>query len=552
MPTITLSKSLLEKSIGRKLPLDKLKERIAYLGTDLDKVENDEIVVEIFPNRPDLLSQQGFGRALASFIGAKVGLKSYEVKTSGEKLVIDRSVNQVRPFAACAIVKDLKMDHQKIKEIIQIQEKLHLSYGRNRNRCAIGIYPLENIQFPVTYLAKKKNDIRFQPLGEEREMSASEIVAHHQAGRTYGGLLKEFDKYPVFVDANDQILSLVPVINSHTTGKVNEETKDVFIECTGHNLYILQKCVNILVAALADMGGQVYCMDIQMNNKKLQSPDLTAEEMPVDIGYINKRLGLNLKEAEIKKLLGRMGIGFKNKKAFVPAYRADIIHPVDLIEDIAIAYGYENFEEEFPNIATLGGEDRFHSFMNKVAEVLVGLNITELSTYHLTNKMSQCTNMNHDIPLIEVKNPSTQEYNALRAWIIPSVLEVLEANKHNMYPQNVFDIGSVFKKDSSTETGISEDVRVAISLCDDKMDFTKVKQVLNYLGTAFGIMFEIEETNHNSFIKGRVGRIKLGNKKVGYIGEIAPQVLANFGLEYPVAAAELNLSEIFRELYPMS
>ena len=151
MPTINLNKKEFERLVGKVLPLDKLKDRISMLGTDLEDVKDNEIIVEVFPNRPDMLSEQGFARAFSSFIGVKKGLKEYKAKKSDYKLTVDSSVNDIRPFTSCAIVKNLKFDDEKIKQVIQIQEKLHVGYGRNRKKCAIGVYPIEKIKFPIYY-----------------------------------------------------------------------------------------------------------------------------------------------------------------------------------------------------------------------------------------------------------------------------------------------------------------------------------------------------------------------------------------------------------------
>src|SRR3989344_357687 len=101
MPTITLNRKSIEKLIGKKLPSEKLKHSIEMLGTDLNSINENEIVVEIFPNRPDMLSEQGFARSLSSFIGSKKSIKDYKLKNSREKVIIDSSVNEVRPFTAC-------------------------------------------------------------------------------------------------------------------------------------------------------------------------------------------------------------------------------------------------------------------------------------------------------------------------------------------------------------------------------------------------------------------------------------------------------------------
>src|SRR3989338_258157 len=190
MPTITLNKKVFEELVGKKLPLEQLKDRISMLGTDLEKIEGNEIVVEIFPNRPDMLSEPGFARAFSSFIGVKTGLRQYEVKDSGQKVIIESSVKDVRPYTACAIVKNMNLDDEKIQEIIHIQEKLHLTYGRNRKKAAIGIYPLEKITFPITFRAEKPDKLSFIPLGAIRPLTGLQILSQHPAGREYGHLLE--------------------------------------------------------------------------------------------------------------------------------------------------------------------------------------------------------------------------------------------------------------------------------------------------------------------------------------------------------------------------
>ena len=199
MPTITLNKEVFEDLVGKKLPLGELKDRISMLGTDLESIENNEIKVEIFPNRPDLLSEQGFARAFSSFIGVKKGLRKYGVKKSGEKLIIENSVKEVRPFTACAIVKNLQLNEKKIEQIIQIQEKLHVTYGRNRKKCAIGVYPLDKIKFPIRYKADVPKNIKFQPLEAADEMLASEILNDHPKGKEYAYLLEGKNEKLLFV-----------------------------------------------------------------------------------------------------------------------------------------------------------------------------------------------------------------------------------------------------------------------------------------------------------------------------------------------------------------
>ncbi|MBD3203402.1 phenylalanine--tRNA ligase subunit beta, partial [Candidatus Woesearchaeota archaeon] len=546
MPTITVNRKVVEDIIGKKLSEQELKKKITYLGTDLEAIDQDEITLEIFPNRPDMLSEQGFGRALSSFIGNKTGLRKYTAKKSGEKCIVGKEMKDIRPYTACCIVKNLDLDHEKITEIIQIQEKLHITFCRKRKKAAMGIYPCEKIKFPIYLKADKPENIVFRPLEYPKELNARKILSKHPTGREYAYLVEGLDRYAYFVDDNDQILSFTPIINSHLTGKINEDTKEVFIEVSGFDLNICKMVLNILVTALADMGAEIYSMEVKYPDNTITTPGLKPMEIKADPDYINKKLGLNLSKKQLKELLEKMGYGYKKGKALVPCYRPDVIHPIDLVEDAAIAYGYDNFKPEIPTKATIGKEDDFEIFKNKVARILVGLNLLETSTYHITSKEIQTEMMEFDYEIVELANALTKDFNVLRFWMIPSLLQVLKENKHNEYPQEIFDIGTVFKKNKDTETGIQEDCRLSLALCSKDADYTKARQILDYLIKSIGLEIKVKETEHPSFIPGRVGRGVIGEKEVAYVGEIHPKVLENFELEFPVSVFELNLTEIFK------
>ena len=537
MPTITLNKKVFENLVGKKLPEEKLKDRISMLGTDLEEVTKDEIIVEVFPNRPDMLSEQGFARAFSSFIGTKTGLRNYPIKKSKHRLHIHPSVKQVRPFTACAIVKNLKFTDEKIREIIQIQEKLHITYGRNRKKAAIGIYPLEKIKFPITFLARPPKKIKFQPLEMNIERTADQILKLHPAGKEYAHLLENEKVYPLFVDANNQVLSMPPIINSHNVGKITEKTKDVFIECSGHDLKTLEKCLNIIVTAMADMGGKIYSIDVK-DTKNYTTPDLRPEKMSLDLKYTNKILGLNLSKQKVITLLKKMGFGFENNKILIPAWRTDILHPIDLAEEVAIAYGYENFIPEIPNVSTVAQEDPLEILKSKLADYLAGHNLLEVSSLHITNKDQQTSLMELEAPVVEIENPLNADYNIVRYWLTPNLLNILKENKHNEFPQNIFEIGTAFTPKEVT--------RLAIAICHQKATFTEAKQLLDSLTQKLGLKYTLKQTDHPSFIPGRVARVSINKKEIAYIGEIHPKVLNNFELETPVVALELNISEIFK------
>ena len=535
MPTIELSKKELERYIGRKVDERLLKEKISYLGTDLEGIERDIINVEVFPNRPDLLSQPGFSRAIGYFIGVTKKVKNYTTKKSNYVVKVDRSVSKVRPFTACAVVKNLKFDDQKIKEIVQIQEKLHITFGRNRKKCAIGVYPLEKIQFPIRYLGRDPDAIKFVPLEEKSVMSGSEVLYKTKAGKEFAHLLEGESVYPIFEDSNKEILSMPPIINSHTVGKISEETKDVFIECSGFDYETLSECLNMIVTSLADMSGDIHEVKIQYPSYVKKSPNLKPKKMKIDYDLINKRLGVELSRSDVKKALLKMGIAESGGYALIPPYRTGFFSYADLAEEIAIGYGYERFEGTIPEVATVGQESPLDVFKRRVSEALVGLGFVQVSTLHLLSRERV------QGEAVELADAKSSEFNTCRNEMITSILNVLQSNRGYEYPQKIFETGKVFVKEGKN---ICEPEKLCCAIADAETDYTRIRQVMDYIGKRAGVDLGFVETEDLFFIKGRVAKIMLGNKEIGRVGEVSPALLRDYELEVPAAVLEVDVSEL--------
>ena len=548
MANIKIPKDLFEKEIGK---LDEtMQNKIAMFGTPLESYNDEEMELEIFPNRPDLLSYQGFKRGFMAFIGKKKGLREYKIKKPEKnyQVKVDSSVKNVRPYTVCAIVKNLQLNDQKIKEIIEIQEKLHITVGRKRKKLAIGIYPLEKIKLPITYKALEPDKIKFQPLESPREMSGLQILQRHPAGQDYAHLLAGKTKFPVFLDANNKVLSMPPIINSHETGKVTEKAKEVFIECSGFDQNIIEKCLNILITSFAEMGGQIYQMKIQDSKSKI-TPNLKPETNSISLENANKLLGLNLTEKQLKENLEKMGHSYSKGKVESPAWRTDILHEVDLIEDIAIAYGYDNFTPIIPNVSTIGKESSKQIIKSKIAKILAGLNMLEISNYHLTNKKDQFTKMGfnekQEKGFIELEESKT-EYNIMRKNLTHYLLKIISENIDSEYPQRIFEIGKVFNK----ENNIRESEKLSAAVVPG--NFTELKQILIYLFEMMNVKINFKEPESkaipNWFIDGRIAEIKIDDQLIGHIGEIHPRILNNWKIKMPVALFELDLEKVFEKL----
>ena len=421
------------------------------------------------------------------------------------------------------ILKRLLVEHP-IHEMVKfseidIQEKLTTTIGRNRKKLGLGIYPLEKINLPITYKAIEPDKIKFIPLEMEKELSGLQILQRHPTGREYAHLLSGKSKFPIFEDAKGQILSMPPIINSHLTGKITGKTRDVFVECTGTDLKIIQKTLNIFTTILAEMKGEIYQMSIK-DKKTFVTPNLTSAKEKISLKNTNKLIGIELNEKQLKKLLEKMGHKYNKTQVEIAAWRTDILHEVDLIEDVIIAYGYDNLTPEIPEISTIGQEDKNETLKRKISEILTGIKYLEVSNYHLTNKKNQFAKMGipekKETGFIEIEKSKT-DYNILRKNLSHYLLKNLSENVDSEYPQKIFEIGKVFEDNIEKE-------KLSIALTPG--NFTELKQTLEYLCNMLKEKIKLEEANDfpNWFIDGRTARIKIENKEIGFIIQIYKRI----------------------------
>lgn len=549
MPTIEFSLRDLEKLIGKKIGLEDLKnEGILFVKGEVDENLGEILKVTIKDiNRPDLWSVEGIARELRGHYRIEEGLPKFSVKKSGLTVIVEKKVEKVRPKTVCAVVKKLRLDDESIKQMIQLQEKVCQTFGSNRDMAAIGVYDYDKIKGPIKYTTFKPDDLKFVPLGFSREMSLKEILREHPKGKEYGHLLKGKGEYPIFIDSTGNVLSMPPIINSNYTGKVDENTKNVFIEVSGHDLGRISVALNVIVTALKERGGEICSVEVKYG-KNITTPDLTPKKSEMSVNDCRKILGMEITSKEMVKLLkeARFDAREKGKKIEVlyPAYRNDIMDERDLIEEVAISFGYNDIEPEEPRIYTRGGEDEREKLSNRMREICVGLGLQEVLNYTLSNKKDLLENMETGGEVVEIENPVSSNWSVFRNSLVPGCLRFLSYNKHVEYPQKIFEIGNVVKIDNKMETRTSDERNLAIILTDISVGYENISSILNSIMENLGTEYRLEELKKSKFIEGRCASVLVGEKKIGEMGEIHPKVIENFGLENPIVALELNLKGI--------
>jgi len=553
MPVINVNLADLREMLGRDVSVEELQERLPMMGTSWEGPHEDGFALEVFPNRPDLMSTEGLARAYASFTGERPGPRHYRVKDATYVAVVDEKTQKIRPYFVCAVAKGVDFSDSLIRSIIQLQEKLHITHGRKRRKVAIGLHNLKPIQFPVTYTTKPP-EFKFRPLGERLDKDLRWMLTEMPKGAEYAWVLEGAEEYPMILDAKGMVLSMPPIINGEYT-RIDEATRDLFIDITGTDMKAITEALNIICTTFADRGAEIYAVEVMYPDKAIKTPDLSPRKWRLSNRYVNKTLGLKLGHAETVMLLGRMGHGAEvvgdEIDVQVPCYRTDIMHPIDLVEDVAIAYGYDKIVPNIPPIHTKAGEDELEIFSRYLRNFLVGFGHMEVVTFMLSNREKLFKRMSiAEEPLAEVENPKMEGYNVLRNRLLPGLMEVLSVNKHHPYPQSLYEVDDVVLLDEGTDIGARSARRLAVVQCHAKASFSDIKAMLLSILENLDVKAEIEAGGWDCFIDGRRLVARVNGEPLCWAGEIRPESLEAWGLELPVAALEMDIDLLKRVVKP--
>ena len=533
------------------MPRDKegLNEIFAFVKGDVESLEGDAVSIEVKDsNRPDIWAVEGIARALRDYLG--VG-RAREIKVAGKSnltVVVDKRVKTIRPFISTAIVKGLQPTDEALKSWINLQEKLDQTYGRKRKRASIGFYQADLIRSPLSYTVANPDIISFTPLGSEKKQSLREIVETHPKGAEYGEIISQFETWPILVDGADNVLSLPPVINSNDLGRITTKTRNILVEVTGTNAETVHNTLKIVISSLAERGGKIYtCLETYPygSPRRLVSPNLSPKSSSLRLSHINKLVGTSLTLKEASRFAERAG--YRVRRAVgdtihseIPCYRTDIMHSVDIVEDIAIAMDINKLKPEWPTIWTVGNLAKETDETEGVAEVMIGLGFQEVLTYALTSPAVVSENMQSgEGKLVELLNPRMNTHTVLRNWLLPSLLEILSHNTHVDYPQKIFEIGPCINRGENQMQPIQETRKLAAVIVHANAGFTEIRSSLDTLAENKGRSFQIMTKEHPSFLSGRCGAIISDGAEVGVIGELSPRVIQSWGLDLPSAAFEL-------------
>ena len=579
MPVVDVSLEELQRLTGEDKGEEEFKEDLFALGLEYEgETDEGKMQLEFGPDRLDRLSVEGVARSLRYQYGSDRGVYVPKTNDPDWTIEVDSSVPSERPYVTGAVIRGLDLGEAGLQSLIQLQEKLHATMGRKRAKGAIGIHDLTMLKGAVlsddggdnsiTYKGVAPDGDRFVPLDSDQELTPGEVLAEHQTGQKYADLVSEYDRYPAIYDELG-LFSFPPVINGRRT-EVDTDSRELFVELTGTDQWTIDRMCTIICYALSARGATIEEVTVEYaddatapdDGSSLVRPDLSVDTKSVSHNRIESVLGIELDADEVVDLFERSGLDATYSlgddvtyEVEVPPYRVDVLHPLDLIDDVGRAYGFNDLEPRYPDVSTVGGRHERSRLENAARSSLVGLGFEDLLNFHMISgeenydRMRLTAGDGDENALggaapVTITEPYSEDYTMLRTWALPSLLMVLENNTHRSYPQDLAEIGLVAHQDSSEPTHVAEARHVAGVLARHDATYEDAKARLAALCRDFDAELETPATDHPSFIPGRAAEVVVDGDSVGVVGEVHPEVLVEHDLELPVAAFEFGLDAL--------
>ncbi len=554
MPVIQLSLKNLLAWTKRRATEKEILDTLPYLGLDIEGREGEYASVEYSPNRPDFSSEAGIARALLGLLGLESGAPSYNFGQSEFKIDVENDeIRTFRPFVS-GLCASIQVTDELIKQLITMQEDLTNGIGRRRSKVAIGIHNADVIKPPIRYYATKDKNFSFVPLYGTKAETINTILSETVQGRQYARLVSS-GIYPMLEDSIRNVLSMPPIINGELT-RLKPGIRRLFVDVTATEKHAGVGATAIMAAMLSDAGAEVETVLVGDSSGSHSTPDMSEMRMRFDLDLTNRVLGLNLSDQEAKSCLERGRLSLDSGFAVIPAFRMDVIHPIDLVEDVALGYGIHKFAPEKTESSLSGSLHPRGKKLERFIDLMVGFGFVEIYTLSLTSK--QVSNLCPDQNLVlHVEDSKSENNEYLKSEILPVLLSVLGSSTHEVYPQGIFEQATVFSKSEKSEAQVLEVEHLGAAIADSAANFSAIKSILEPLiklasGSDWHVKFEAKSANPEIFADGRVASVSMtkpnaGTIELGLVGEISPSVLETFGLRVPVAGFEIKVEPLISE-----
>ncbi|KAI0081829.1 phenylalanyl-tRNA synthetase [Panus rudis PR-1116 ss-1] len=614
MPTVAVDKEELWERLGHKYSPEEFDRLLFEFGLELDEdtteevealkkkglpAERPQLKIEIPANRYDLLCIEGIARALRVYLGKdKPPVYKLVHPKGGEGNLVTATIapetKHIRPYFACAILRNVKFTQRSYESFIDLQDKLHQNICRRRQFVAIGTHDLDTLQPPFSYEARPPKDIRFVPLSKDKEYTAEELMTVYESEKhlaRYLPIIRDSPVYPIIYDSKRTVASMPPIINSEHS-KITLNTRNIFIDVTATDETKLGIVVNIIATMFSEYCEEPFtiepCKVIYPDGTARITPDLAYRPMTTTASYINSCTGLDLKAPALAKLLEQMTLtavpGDNEDEVVVdiPPTRPDIMHECDLVEDAAIAYGYNNLPDTFPPTSTVAQPLKVSKITDIIRREWAFAGWVEVFPLILCSHEENFDWLNrkdNGKQVVRLANPKTLEFQVVRTSLLPGLLKTIRENRSHPLPIRIFETGDVVFKDSQKERQTRNVRHAAAVWCNKTAGFEVIHGLLDRIMQMLEVPriastdakaptgYYIKERNDPTFFPGRAATIYYrappkGNSssglttvkrqiesvfnatddlEIGVLGILHPTVLEKFEISYPCSVVEFSV-----------
>ncbi|XP_075892961.1 phenylalanine--tRNA ligase beta subunit [Nelusetta ayraudi] len=588
MPIVGVKKDLLFKALGRTYTDEEFDELCFEYGLELDEITSEKELIskeqgdtkasgasdailykiDVPANRYDLLCLEGLVRGLQVFKNKLEAPRYKRVSpVSGEpqRLIITKETAAVRPYAVAAVLRNITFTQERYDSFIELQEKLHQNICRKRSLVAIGTHDLDTISGPFTFTAKPPADISFQPLNQTKEYTATQLMALYKTDnhlKHYLHIIEDKPVYPIIYDSNGVVLSMPPIINGNHS-KITLQTKNVFIECTATDQTKAKIVLDMMVTMFCEYCSQPFTVEeaevVKPDGQICKYPELAYRKEKLSSELINKKVGINETTENISQLLTRMclrssptGVG-DEIEIEVPPTRSDILHACDIVEDAAIAYGFNNIPRTTPRTYTIANQFPLNKLTELLRQDLAAAGFTEALNFALCSQEDIADRIGKKITetrAVHIANPKTAEFQVARTTLLPGLLKTIAANRKMPLPLKLFEVSDVVLKDETKDVGVRNSRRLCAVYYNKSPGFEVIHGLLDRtmqlleVKPARGDGYHIQAADDSTFFPGRCAEVFVRGESVGRLGVLHPDVINRFELTMPCSALEMDI-ELF-------
>lgn len=554
MPQSVLSANRVLELVGEPLSRPELEEQLFRSKAELKEWTEDALTIEVTPDRLDLLSEGGLGLFLQGSLGLKTGavpLPEPAPALDRPSVLVEAGVGPLRPYLAGAILTappGVALDAGLYAEAIRFQEVLHATIGLDRRAASLGLYPWERLRPPIRYSLEPVDGVRFVPLDGGAEVDGRRFFAEHVMAQKYGRLGRSNGECLTLRDAEGEILSLPPILNSRKAGEIRIGDRELLLESTGTRATRVEEAVGLMLLPFVARGWSLRPLRVEYPDRADSGVDwISPRRLPFTASTLRDLAGLALPDSEVEGFLGRARLAATKAAdgwwVATPPWRPDLQTSVDLTEEVLDVRGILPEEALLSPSATRGQRLAETRYRRQVRRYLLGLGCVELRSPVLVS--GRHTVLLGRVAAIHVVNPVSDLFSHVRDAVQVSLVAALEHNVRYPYPQLFSDVGPVVVPDPREPSGGATRWHAGIVLASERAGFADAAAWADYLLGAFGAQGVREPTDLPGTIPGRAARLRIAGEVVAEIGEIAPSVLTELKVPMPAAWAEVDLTALW-------